>query len=162
MLSNNSEYLSLLKKWEAIQIQAPKVIEAFLEPVEPILQSLNIQYRVETRLKELSSIWWKMKRKDIVFEKIGDIVGIRLVVTSTEEIQACYQVHSAFTTYYRSNLQRCKDYIKAPKPNGYASLHSTFIQNSVPVELQVRNEQMSQVATIGTASHEAYKAKRMG
>jgi guanosine-3',5'-bis(diphosphate) 3'-pyrophosphohydrolase len=159
MNHNTPEYLSLLKKWLAIQPQAPKVIEAFLAPLEPKLQSLNIQYRIETRLKDLSSIWYKMKRKNLVFEKVHDLIGIRLIINSTKEVESCYQAHTTFLTSHKSKHQDCKDYIKDKKPNGYASLHSTFIQNSIPIELQIRSEQMNEIATIGTASHKIYKLK---
>jgi len=59
---------------------------------------------------------------------------------------------------YKPVFGRMKDYIAAPKPNGYKSLHTTLItKDGTPFEVQIRTYEMHEYNQYGIASHWRYK-----
>jgi len=115
----------------------------------------GISAQVEAREKHLYSIYRKMLRKRTTLTDIVDVYGLRIIVDSAD---TCYRslggVHSAF----KPMPGRFKDYIAIPRVNGYQSLHTTlFGPNGVPIEVQIRTEDMHRVAESGIAAHWRYK-----
>ncbi len=51
--------------------------------------------------------------------------------------QACYRVRELASGLWERLAERDKDYIAAPKPNGYRSLHSTLRVPSVVLEARM-------------------------
>jgi RelA/SpoT family (p)ppGpp synthetase len=119
------------------------------------LQKVGISGRVEGREKHLYSIYQKMRRKRAPLTSIVDVFGFRVVVDS---VDTCYRVLGIVHSLYRPMPGRFKDYIAIPRVNGYQSLHTTlFGPNGMPLEVQIRNEDMNRVAEKGIAAHWQYK-----
>jgi len=56
--------------------------------------------------------------------KVLDIVAFRIILP---DIPACYSALGVIHKYYTPLLNKIKDYISLPKPNGYRSLHTTVL-----------------------------------
>src|SRR5271155_4918554 len=119
------------------------------ETFKNTLKKAEITGGVEGREKHLYSIYRKMQSKHISLNEMVDVYGFRIIV---DTVDTCYRVlglvHGGF-----------KDYIAIPRVNGYQSLHTTlFGPNGVPIEVQIRSEQMHRVAESGIAAHWKYKS----
>lgn len=109
------------------------------------------------RQKHLYSIYRKMKLKNASLSDIMDVIGYRLI---TNDASHCYLALGALHGIYKPVPLRFKDYIGIPKANGYQSLHTTlFGPGGVPVEVQIRSQEMDKVAENGIAAHWVYKSK---
>jgi guanosine-3',5'-bis(diphosphate) 3'-pyrophosphohydrolase len=107
------------------------------------------------RRKRAYSIWRKMERKSVGFEQLSDIFGFRVIVKTTQE---CYQAVGVVHTTWPVVPGRFKDYISTPKQNDYRSIHTTVIgPGNQRVELQVRTEDMHEIAEYGIAAHSLYR-----
>jgi GTP pyrophosphokinase len=120
------------------------------------LQSHGIEARVTGREKHIYSIYQKMQRKHAHLSDIVDVYGIRVVV---QNVESCYRVLGLAHQLYKPMPGRFKDYIAIPRVNGYQSLHTTlFGPNAIPLEVQIRTEEMDKVAERGIAANWQYKA----
>jgi len=112
--------------------------------------------RVLGREKHLYGIYNKMREKNLPFNEIMDVYAFRIIV---ESVDMCYRVLGAIHNLYKPVPGRFKDYIAIPKANGYQSLHTVlFSPYSVPIEVQIRTEDMHRVAEAGIAAHWLYKS----
>ena len=132
----------------------------FLKKIEQQLQAAllktDIVATVDTREKHLYSIYRKMRRKRATLNEIVDVYGLRVVVAGTD---TCYRTLGVVHSIFKPMPGRFKDYIAIPRVNGYQSLHTTlFGPNGVPIEVQIRTEDMHRVAESGIASHWRYKS----
>jgi len=119
------------------------------------LEGNNIKARVSGREKHLHSIYRKMQAKEVKFEQVMDIYAFRVIVDS---VDTCYRVLGALHNLYKPIETRFKDYIAIPKSNGYQSLHTSLKgPHGVPVEIQIRTEEMDLMADRGVAAHWMYK-----
>jgi len=119
------------------------------------LQKNGMAAHVYGRRKQPFSIWTKMERKSVGFEQLSDIFGFRVVLDS---IEACYRALGVVHTTWPVVPGRFKDYISTPKQNDYRSIHTTVIgPGNQRVELQIRTEEMDQIAELGIAAHAFYK-----
>lgn len=128
----------------------PNVIEALKEEeINPV--------DAHTRAKHYYSLWQKLKRYEMDFEKIYDLTALRIIVPTVEN---CYETLGILHRLWKPLPGRIKDYIALPKPNGYRSLHTTvFCEGGKITEIQIRTPEMHGEAEYGIAAHWAYKGK---
>ena len=122
------------------------------------LEKNGMAAHVVGRRKRPFSIWTKMERKSVGFEQLSDIFGFRVVM---DDVAACYRALGIVHTTWPVVPGRFKDYISTPKQNDYRSIHTTVIgPGNQRVELQIRTEEMDQIAEYGIAAHAFYKERR--
>ncbi|MEO7743844.1 MAG: RelA/SpoT family protein, partial [Usitatibacter sp.] len=126
------------------------------EAIQGRLRDFKVEAQVTGREKHISSIYKKMQEKNISFSEVFDIYGFRIIVP---DVASSYLALGALHTFYKPIPGKFKDYIAIPKANGYQSLHTTlFGPFGMPVEIQIRTQDMHKVAEAGVASHWIYKS----
>jgi len=124
------------------------------------LRQEGLPGRVVGREKHLYSIYQKMRNKALPFNEVFDVYAFRIIV---DTVDTCYRVLGAVHNLYKPVPGRFKDYIAIPKANGYQSLHTVlFGPYGVPIEVQIRTEDMDAVAEAGIAAHWLYKSGDRG
>jgi GTP diphosphokinase / guanosine-3',5'-bis(diphosphate) 3'-diphosphatase len=128
--------------------------------IQGALEKVGIPGRVEAREKHLYSIYQKMRRKRVSLAQVIDVYGLRIVVPS---IDGCYRSLGVVHGLYKPMPGRFKDYIAIPRVNGYQSLHTTlFGPAGLPLEIQIRTDDMHRLAESGIAAHWHYKSGESG
>jgi guanosine-3',5'-bis(diphosphate) 3'-pyrophosphohydrolase len=111
---------------------------------------------VEGREKHIYSIYRKMKERRRSFEEIMDVYAIKIIVDTPEN---CYRTLGHIHNMYKPVRGRFKDYIAIPKSNGYQSIHTGVIAlKGIPIEIQIKTQEMNDMAENGIASHWLYKS----
>ena len=137
-----------------------QVVGRISDSLRTALDKAGISARIEGREKDPYSIYQKMRRKKVALGEIVDVYGFRIVV---EAVDTCYRTLGSVHSVYKPMPGRFKDYIAIPRANGYQSLHTTlFGPNGMPIEVQIRTEDMHKVAESGIAAHWQYKAGDAG
>ncbi|MBL4607135.1 MAG: RelA/SpoT family protein, partial [Pseudomonadales bacterium] len=125
------------------------------DSIDKRLTEENLNARVLGRQKHLYSIYNKMRDNRKPFDEIMDVFGFRII---TADVDNCYRTLGIMHNLYLPIPGRFKDYIAIPKANGYQSLHTTVKgANGVPIEIQIRTEEMEAMANNGIAAHWLYK-----
>jgi guanosine-3',5'-bis(diphosphate) 3'-pyrophosphohydrolase len=125
-----------------------RIIQALHDQQVPVL-------KVVGRMQHLYGVYKRMKARDTSFNEIMDVYCFRVIV---ERVDTCYRALGAVHGAYKPRLRRFKDYIAIPKANGYQSLHTTVIGPlGVPIDIQIRTDDMDHVAEYGIAAHWRYK-----
>ena len=135
-------------------------IKKFIEPVKARLEAEGLKFSIKGRTKSIHSIWNKIRKQQVPFEKVYDLFAIRIIIDCPVEREksACWQAFSVVTDMYTANTKRLRDWISVPKSNGYESLHVTVMgPEGKWVEVQIRTERMDEVAEKGVAAHWKYK-----
>lgn len=151
--------------------------QAVTELVEKF-QHLSLEHRerglyspieqVTGRVKSITSILEKMKRKNIPFEEmeeqVEDIAGIRIICQFVEDIQRVSDLIAG-----RSDMEiKCiKDYITHQKESGYRSYHLVIYYHvetlngpkKIQAEIQIRTMAMNFWATIEHSLQYKYKGE---
>ena len=136
-----------------------KEYDAFMkktqDQIDKRLQEMRIPHTVYGRMKHPYSIYRKMFSQNKQLDEIFDLFAFRVIVGSVGD---CYNVLGVIHDLYKPILGRFKDYIGTPKPNGYQSLHTTVMgTDGIPFEVQIRTEEMHEIAEYGVAAHWKYK-----
>ena len=135
-----------------------EIVGKIEETIKERLKQEGMVGEVIGREKHLYSIYKKMKIKHLAFSEVMDVYAFRIIVNS---VDTCYRVLGAIHNLYTPMPGRFKDYIAIPKANGYQSLHTVlFSPYSVPIEVQIRTDEMHKVAEAGIAAHWLYKSSK--
>jgi guanosine-3',5'-bis(diphosphate) 3'-pyrophosphohydrolase len=133
-----------------------EIVSQIQTSLEACLEREGLPGRTIGREKHLYSIYEKMRAKRKSFSEIMDVYAFRIIVDS---VDTCYRVLGAVHNLYKPVPGRFKDYIAIPKANGYQSLHTVlFGMHGVPIEIQIRTEEMEAMANNGIAAHWLYKS----
>ncbi|OFZ18583.1 MAG: GTP pyrophosphokinase [Bdellovibrionales bacterium GWB1_55_8] len=135
-----------------------KYTDDFSEVLDEKLKEYDMNAQVSGRAKHFFSIFNKMERRKVDFDQVFDTIAFRIIV---DNITECYKALGVIHASYKPIPGRFKDYIAMPKANGYQSLHTTVIGPAGDrVEIQIRTQEMNQVAEGGIAAHWKYKEGR--
>lgn len=141
---------------KSIRGNRKEIVKQIQTALEACLLREGMPGRIFGREKHLYSIYEKMRSKRKSFSEIMDVYAFRIVV---DKVDTCYRVLGAVHNLYKPVPGRFKDYIAIPKANGYQSLHTTlFGMHGVPIEIQIRTEEMEAMANNGIAAHWLYKS----
>jgi len=155
------EYAQISRKLESTAANREKIYAHFTTPLCPKLDELGVVYRIQERVKSVYSIWNKMQTKKVDFDAIYDIFAVRIVFEpkpNTDVKKQCWDIYSIITDLYRPHPGRIRDWVSHPKANGYQALHLTVMgPDGRWVEVQIRSEQMDDIAEKGFAAHWKYK-----
>ena len=153
-------YNHIVDRLEEMAEQREAYIAEFVEPLAEHLNEEGFTFNINGRVKNVYSIHRKMKRKNKPIEEIYDIFAIRVILQSggRKGKEDCWRVYSLVTDLYKPLPERFRDFISVPKSNGYQSLHTTvFGPEGRRVEVQIRTQEMHEVAERGVAAHWKYK-----
>ena len=134
--------------------------EKYLERVRPVLEKILREGKIKPadihfRAKHYWSLYQKLSKHEMDFDKIYDLVALRVIVN---DVRDCYRALGIIHKSWKPLLGRIKDYIALPKPNGYQALHTTlFCLEGKITEIQVKTKKMHQEAENGIAAHWATK-----
>ena len=139
------------------------IINQFIEPIDAAMKAAGFKYEIRKRVKTPYSIWKKMKTKGVSFDEIFDLYAVRIIFDPSDnanetERDQCYHIFSVISGIYKYKHDRIRDWVNAPKSNGYEALHCTLMSNAgIWVEVQIRSRRMHEIAEKGIAAHWAYK-----
>ncbi len=138
--------------------------EAFLNKVIETLRRRLTEEGIDVvditgRPKHIYSIYNKMQRKGVTFDEVYDVHAVRVIVKTVRD---CYAALGIVHDLWNPISGEFDDYIATPKENLYQSLHTAVRVpgEPSPLEVQIRTEEMHQVAEYGIAAHWRYKERR--
>jgi GTP pyrophosphokinase len=151
-------YDDISQKLQETKRDRARYINEFIKPIKEELERNQFQFEIFGRPKSISSIWNKIKTKHVTFEEVYDLFAIRIILKTQNEKEDCWKVFSIITNHYQHSLERLRDWVSAPKSNGYEALHTTVMgPEGRWVEVQIRTERMNEIAEKGLAAHWKYK-----
>jgi len=152
---NSEARSSIMRRFVSLRSKSGDVITKIADDIRKALKTNDIAGEVTGREKKPYSIWRKMEEKQEGFSRLSDIYGFRIITKNEVD---CYRALGAIHQRWRSVPGRFKDYISQPKSNGYRSLHTAVSgRDGKIVEVQIRTNEMHQVAETGVAAHWSYR-----
>lgn len=161
--TETEKYKEIASALESTKRDRGKYINDFARPLQEEMDKSGLKSAVFGRPKSISSIWNKMRKKEIEFDDVYDKFAIRVILDSAieKEKEDCWRAYSIVTDKYSPQPNRMRDWISHPKGNGYESLHTTVMgPGGQWVEVQIRSQRMDEVAEKGLAAHYKYKENK--
>ena len=158
--TETDEYNIIAEKLKNTKKERETFIKNFIAPLKLELDKSGLLCNIYGRSKSISSIYKKIKTKQVSFEEVYDLFAIRIIVDAPIENDKdeCWKAYGIVTNLYRPGVGRMRDWISNPKGNGYEALHNTVMSPSGKwVEVQVRSKRMNEIAEKGLAAHWKYK-----
>ncbi len=156
------EYKKLAKDVEARRPELEAILEKIKESIKNGLTENDVPYvEIQSRVKRLYSLWKKLKKQKIAIEQVYDLIAIRIITPNDKKLPyiALSVIHDIWTPI----PERFKDWIAIPRDNLYQSLHTSVIgDGGQPFEVQIRTQEMHQIAEEGVAAHWKYKESKLG
>lgn len=139
--------------------KSTRKLGAIRDEVSRKLTQNHIEAEINGRVKTVYSLYKKLRKVHGDIDSIYDLMALRVIVKDRD---TCYEVLNVLHDMYEPMLDRFKDYIVSPKPNGYRSLHTTVTtpQGRV-VEFQIRTNQMHEYAEQGLAASFHYNEQKL-
>jgi GTP diphosphokinase / guanosine-3',5'-bis(diphosphate) 3'-diphosphatase len=164
---NSESYLEIKAALKSTREEREQYIENLIAPIkeklkqDELLKKAKLKYEINGRPKHIFSIYNKMLARNKPMEELYDLFAIRLIL-DTEEPNLCFYIYGLVAGIYQPVPDTFKDYINAPKKNGYRSIHSAIVGHDTKiVELQIRTLEMHELAEQGFAAHFRYKGGRI-
>ncbi|MDQ2920775.1 MAG: bifunctional (p)ppGpp synthetase/guanosine-3',5'-bis(diphosphate) 3'-pyrophosphohydrolase [Acidobacteriota bacterium] len=156
------DYRELAEQLEKRRAETETFLNGVTERIEARMTEAEVPFvRVEGRVKRLYSIWKKLKRQKIDLDQVYDLVAARVVTPN--EVRHCYAALGVIHNTWRPVPGRIKDWIATPRDNLYQSLHTSVIgSDGQSFEVQIRTQDMHQIAEEGVAAHWKYKEGKRG
>lgn len=152
------EYRGIAAHVDERRVDREKALREISLRLKSVLAELNIQAEVTGRPKHLYSIYRKMERKDVQFDMVYDVRGLRVIVESESQ---CYLALGVIHNEWKPVPGTFDDYIATPKDNFYQSLHTAVIyDDGKTLEVQIRTPEMHKNSEFGIAAHWHYKEGR--
>ncbi len=159
---DSDAYRNLSKEINEGDWEQEKVLKTSKTTLLKVMKKAGIKAKIDGRVKQLYSIYKKLKRKNKNYaSELYDVFALRVIVEDEAE---CYQTLGIIHKHWTPMTRRFKDYIANKKPNGYQSLHTTVVGlcsgvYNQPIEIQIRSKEMDEIASYGVAAHWHYKER---
>ena len=151
---NEVEFYKISHMMSEKRREREALVDEIVKKIKDYTEEQGLYGDVYGRPKNIYSIYRKMRDKKKRFDQIYDLIAIRCIMESPSDV---YAMVGYIHELWRPMPGRFKDYIAAPKANGYQSIHTTVYGPKGPIEIQIRTKEMHEVAEYGVAAHWAYK-----
>ncbi|WP_159560826.1 RelA/SpoT family protein [Streptococcus halichoeri] len=156
---NETEFYKISHMMREKRREREALVDEIVAKIIAYTNEQGLYGEVYGRPKHIYSIYRKMRDKKKRFDQIFDLIAIRCVMETQSDV---YAMVGYIHELWRPMPGRFKDYIAAPKANGYQSIHTTVYGPTGPIEIQIRTQEMHRVAEYGVAAHWAYKKGMKG
>lgn len=156
------EYKNLSKEVEARRAELEDTLEKIKEKISEKLEENDVPYiEIQGRVKRLFSLWKKLKKQKLTIDQVYDLIAARIITANQKK--DCYLALSVIHDTWTPVAERFKDWIAIPRENLYQSLHTSVIgDGGHSFEVQIRTQEMHQIAEEGVAAHWRYKESKLG
>ena len=156
-------YNSIKKQMNEVREQKTAQLKTFLAPLEEAFKSREMKVKSQIVERTTHSIWKRMNKKQLTFDELYGNFLVRFLVDCPPEMEKieCWKIYAILTDVYMPNALKLRDWISAPKINGYESLHAVVMgKDGKWVEVQIRSERMNEIDEKGFTAYWHYRNKK--